>query len=84
VKSTRSTPRRNGGLSKLLKEAKERIVPISQNGKTVAYLISKNRLESIIETVEIMSNPKAMKAIRDAEAGRTKYYPIPKDLDDES
>jgi len=84
VKTTQRDPRRKSELSKLLKEAEERIVAISRNGETIAYLISKDQLESIIETVEIMSNPKAMKAIRDAEAGRTKYYPIPKDLDDES
>jgi PHD/YefM family antitoxin component YafN of YafNO toxin-antitoxin module len=84
VKATQSAPRRRSELTKLLKEAEVRIVPISRNGETVAYLISKDRLDSIIETAEIMSNPKGMKAIREDRAGRTKYYPIPKDLDDES
>lgn len=26
--------------------------------------------------MEILANPDAMKAIRDAEAGKTKYYPL--------
>ena len=33
-------------------------------------------MEAIIESLEIMGNPKAMKAIRDYEAGRTKMKDV--------
>jgi prevent-host-death family protein len=49
---------------------------ISNRGRTVAYLISRERIEAMIETMEIMGNPKAMKAIRDFEAGKTKFEPV--------
>lgn len=49
---------------------------ISNRGRTVAYLISRDRVEAMLETLEIMGNPKAMKAIRDYEAGKTKFYPV--------
>ncbi len=49
---------------------------ISRRGRTVAYLISRDRVEAMLETMEILANPKAMKAIRDYEAGKTKFEPV--------
>ena len=49
---------------------------ISNRGRTVAYLISRDRLEAMLETLEILGNPKTMKAIRDFEAGKTKFKPV--------
>ena len=39
-------------------------------------MISRERMESIIETLEIMANPKAMKAIRNYEAGKAKMKDV--------
>lgn len=47
-------------------------VTIARHGRTVAYLVSRERMEAIIETLEIMGNPKAMKALRNYEAGKGK------------
>ena len=52
---------------------KEGAVTIARHGKTVAFLVSRERMEAIIETLEIMGNPNAMKAIRAYEAGKTKF-----------
>ena len=49
---------------------REGAVTIARHGRTVAFLISRERMEAIIETLEIMGNPKAMKAIRDYDAGK--------------
>jgi prevent-host-death family protein len=49
---------------------------IARHGRTVAVLLSKERMEAIIETLEIMGNPKAMKAIRDYEAGKGKMMDV--------
>jgi len=49
---------------------------ISNRGRTVAYLISRDRVEAMLETMEIMGNPKAMKAIAAARAGKLKYKPV--------
>ena len=48
-------------------------VTIVRHGRTVAFLISRERMEAIIETLEIMGNPNAMKAIRAYEAGKGKF-----------
>jgi len=51
-------------------------VTIARHGRTVAFLVSRERMESIIETLEIMGNPKAMKAIRAYEAGKGRFKDV--------
>ena len=42
----------------------------------MAYLVSRERMEAIIETLEIMGNPKAMKVLRNYEAGKGKFKDV--------
>ena len=60
----------------LVREAAEHPVVITRRDKVVGYLLSPERFEAILETMEILANPKAMKAIRDYEAGKTKFHPL--------
>ena len=60
----------------MVREAAEHPVVITRRDKVVGYLLSPERFEAILETMEILANPEAMKAIRDAEEGKTKYHPI--------
>jgi len=60
----------------VVREAAEHPVVITRRDKVVGYLLSPERFEAILETMEILANPEAMKAIRDAEEGKTKYHPI--------
>ena len=60
----------------LVREAAEHPVVITRRDKVVGYLLSPERFEAILETMEILANPEAMKAIRDAEEGKTKYHQI--------
>jgi prevent-host-death family protein len=64
------------GLPRILREAEEQTVVITQRGKAVAYLLSPERFEAMLETMEIMSNPAAMEAIRDYKSGKTKFLPL--------
>jgi prevent-host-death family protein len=43
-------------------------VTITKNGRPAAVLIAPEDLESLVETLEILSDPEAMAAIREAEA----------------
>jgi PHD/YefM family antitoxin component YafN of YafNO toxin-antitoxin module len=70
AKAKRDLPRLVRGLKK------SGSLAISNRGRTVAYLISRDRVEAMLETMEIMGNPPAMKAIRDYEAGKTKFHPV--------
>jgi PHD/YefM family antitoxin component YafN of YafNO toxin-antitoxin module len=49
---------------------------VTRHGRIAAFLISKDRIEAMIETMEILVDPEAMKAIRDFEAGKTKLKPV--------
>jgi PHD/YefM family antitoxin component YafN of YafNO toxin-antitoxin module len=60
----------------LLKKAENDMIVITRRDKTVAYLVSAQRMEAIVETLEIMADPEAMKALRGAREDEGKYYPI--------
>ena len=57
-------------------------VRIRRRDETVAYLVSRERMEAIVETIELLANPDAMKAVAAHRAGKTKLQPVSK-LDDE-
>jgi hypothetical protein len=38
-------------------------------------VISRDRLEGLIETKELLANPKFVKAWKEAKTGKGKYYP---------
>lgn len=66
-------------LPALVREAQGGVVPIARRGQTVAYLISRQRLEAIAETLELLADAGAMEAIRAAQADRTRYVPLDED-----
>ena len=49
---------------------------LSQNNETVAFLVPRDRMEALLETMEILANPDAMKAIRRDQSGKGKYVPL--------
>jgi prevent-host-death family protein len=51
-----------------------RIGVITRRQKPVAYVLSPARLSELLETMEILADPKAMQAIRKAETGRGKNF----------
>jgi len=55
---------------------KEGAVTIARHGRTVAFLVSRERMEAIIETLEIMGKPEAMKAIRAYETGKARFKDV--------
>jgi hypothetical protein len=49
---------------------------IAKHGKTVGFYVSREKLAAILETLEILGNADAMKAIHDFEAGRSEFVEI--------
>ena len=76
VKTTYSITSAQANLPRVVRESENALIKITKRDETVAYVVSKERMESILETLEIMGNPKAMEAIRQDRAGKTKYYPL--------
>ena len=59
-----------------MKKAENVPVVITRRDKVVGYLLSPERMEGILETVEILADPKATKAVRSAREGKTKYHAL--------
>jgi PHD/YefM family antitoxin component YafN of YafNO toxin-antitoxin module len=76
MNSTYSVTEAQRNLPRLLKDAAEKTIAIRRHGDVAAYLVSRERMDAILETLEILGNPAAMNAIRKAEAGKTKFYPL--------
>ena len=77
MSSTYSVTQAQSQLPSLAKEAEEGTpVRITWRDETVAFLVSRERMEAIVETMELLANPKAMKAIAAHRAGGTKFLPL--------
>jgi len=62
---------------KLVRQAERRgMIAVTRHGRVAAFLISKDRVEAMIETMKILSDPEAMNAIRNFEAGKTKMKSV--------
>ena len=74
--STYSVTEAQTNLPRLLKDAAHHSIAIRRRDETVAYLVSRARMEAILETLEILANPAAMKAIRAHQSGKLKLFPL--------
>lgn len=73
MKTTVTTTEAQANLPRLLRELPRRkSLTITNHGRIAGFLISKDRMEAMIETMGILANSKAMKAILDFEAGHSK------------
>jgi prevent-host-death family protein len=84
MKSTYTVTEAQASLPRLLRQAaKGDPVCIRRRNETVAYLLSRERMEAIVETLEILGSTDAMRAVRAHRAGKMKFLPLAS-LDDES
>ena len=64
ARSTYSVTQAQSQLPQLLRQAERgAVVGIARRDETVAYLLSREYLEAIVETMEMLANPAAQKAI---------------------
>jgi PHD/YefM family antitoxin component YafN of YafNO toxin-antitoxin module len=47
---------------------------ISRHGKIVGIYLSRDRIEALVETMELLGNLKFVTALKDYKAGRMKFY----------
>lgn len=77
MSSTYSVTEAQSRLPGLIKQAEEgEPVRIRRRDETVAFLVSRARMEAIVETIEILATPAAVQAIAEHRAGRTKFLPL--------
>ena len=59
---------------KILRQTQERgYTSVTRHGEMVAILLSKERLEAILETIELQRNPELMALVKKDKAGRLKF-----------
>ncbi len=62
------------GAPKAIRETEKMgIRGITRNGKSVAFLVSRSMMESILETMELQKNPELMKLVKADKAGKVTY-----------
>lgn len=49
---------------------------LRQENETVAFLVPRDRMEALLETMEIMANPAALRAIRRDQSGKGTYVSL--------
>ncbi len=74
MKTTFNIAETQARLPKLVRT--KQTVSLRQNGETVAFLVPRERMEALLETMEVLANPDAMKAIRRDRSGKGKYLPL--------
>jgi len=75
MKSTYSVTRAQAQLPALVRSVNEEgaAYAIAVHNETQAYLVSRERMESLLETLEILGSPKAAEAIRAYAAGQLEF-----------
>lgn len=77
MKSTVSISEGQDQFPALVKAAERgNVVTVTRHNEPVACVISHERMSAITETLEIMSNAAAMKAVAENRAGRTRFGKI--------
>lgn len=74
MKTTFDVAEAQARLPKLVRA--KQTVSLRQHDETVAFLVPRDRMEALLETMEILANPQAMRAIRRDRSGRGKYLPL--------
>jgi antitoxin YefM len=77
MKTTVTAAEAKSQFSRLLRQVEAgETIAISKRDETVAFLVPRARLEALVETLEIMGNPAALRAIRQHEAGKLSFHPL--------
>lgn len=67
---------------KILRQTEVRgYTSVTRHGEMVAVLLSKDRLEAILETIELQKNRKLMDLVKKDKAGTLRFTPFDEDED---
>jgi len=71
VKSTYSVTEAQAHLPRIIRSTS--IVGIAKHRKVAGFYVPRERFEALLETMELLANPSAMKTLKLAKAGKLKY-----------
>ncbi len=73
-KTTVSLAEAQAALPRLIK--RKETIKIQSRDETVAFIVPRERMEALLETMEILSNPDAAAAIQRDRSGKGVYFPL--------
>ena len=73
-KTSVSLAEAQAALPRLIKQ--KETIKIQSRDETVAFIVPRERMEALLETMEVLSNPSAMAAIERDRSGQGTYLPI--------
>jgi hypothetical protein len=69
------------GASRLIKRTEaDGIVPVSRNGRTVVFMVSRDKMAALLETMELQKNPELMALVKRDRAGKVAYSEVPDEI----
>jgi hypothetical protein len=78
MKNIVSATQGQAGFSSLLKLSQaEGIVPVSKNGRVEAFMVSREKMASILETIELQKDAGLMALVKQHKAGKLKFEEVP-------
>ena len=77
MKSTYSIAKGQSQFPALVRNAQRRgVATITKHDETVAYVVSREKWESMLETMELLGNQDFQRQWQRLKAGKVKYYPL--------
>ncbi|MDR1283791.1 MAG: type II toxin-antitoxin system Phd/YefM family antitoxin [Opitutaceae bacterium] len=76
MKTTYSVTEAQASLPKLVKQADGQVLTIERRGEVAAYLLGRDRMEAIVETMELLANREFMDTLARYRAGKLKMKPL--------
>lgn len=81
MKNIVSATEGQSGFSSLLKQSKlHGIVPVSKNGRVEAFMVSKEKMAAILETMELQKDAGLMALVRQDRAGKVAFSKVPDEI----
>jgi PHD/YefM family antitoxin component YafN of YafNO toxin-antitoxin module len=81
MKNIVSATQGQAGFSNLLKQTRVHgVVPVSKNGRVEAFMVSREKMASILETLEFQKNSGLMELVKQDRAGRVIYTEVPSEI----
>ena len=74
MKTTFSIREAQVKLPKLVRSSQT--VSVRSADRTLAFIVPRKRMEALLETMEVLANPRAMRAIRRDQSGKGRYLPL--------
>jgi PHD/YefM family antitoxin component YafN of YafNO toxin-antitoxin module len=76
MKTTYSVTEGQARFPQLVKQAAGELVTIERHGSVAAYLVGRERMEAIAETMELLANTQFRSALNKYQAGKLKMKPF--------